>query len=365
MSKKNKMPGLKKIGKYWHIDKYVLGKRICKSTYQTNYNKAEEICLRIVNEIKDARLLGIRPRRKFLIATNYYLKNHIKKSLKNDELMLKKINEFIGDKYIDEIHMGSLQELIISKTKEGLKKSTINNYLQIIRNILNLCASDWIDENGLTWLASSPKIKFIKQEDRRKPYPLTWEEQDKLFNELPEYLRNMALFKVNTGTRNQEVCNLKWEWEIKLKESKTSVFLIPGEFIKNGEDRIIVLNDIAKSVVDSQRSKNKIYVFTYNNRKISTMNNTSWRNARKNVNLEEVRVHDLKHTYGRRLRAAGVSMEDRQDLLGHKNGKITTHYSIAEIDSLINESNKILNNNSKKQPSLTLLKIKNKNFNIL
>jgi hypothetical protein len=26
----------------------------------------------------------------------------------------------------------------------------------------------------------------------------------------------------------------------------------------------------------------------------------------------------MKHTFGRRLRAAGVSFEDRQDLLGHK-----------------------------------------------
>lgn len=34
-----------------------------------------------------------------------------------------------------------------------------------------------------------------------------------------------------------------------------------------------------------------------------------------------VRVHDLKHTYGRRLRAAGVSFEDRQDLLGHKRAR--------------------------------------------
>jgi hypothetical protein len=29
-----------------------------------------------------------------------------------------------------------------------------------------------------------------------------------------------------------------------------------------------------------------------------------------------VRVHDLRHTFGRRLRAAGVSLEDRQDLPG-------------------------------------------------
>ena len=38
------------------------------------------------------------------------------------------------------------------------------------------------------------------------------------------------------------------------------------------------------------------------------------------VKLHQVRVHDLKHTFGRRLRAAGVSFEDRQDLLGHRSG---------------------------------------------
>lgn len=33
-----------------------------------------------------------------------------------------------------------------------------------------------------------------------------------------------------------------------------------------------------------------------------------------------IRIHDLKHTFGRRLRAAGVTEEDRKALLGHKNG---------------------------------------------
>jgi hypothetical protein len=54
-----------------------------------------------------------------------------------------------------------------------------------------------------------------------------------------------------------------------------------------------------------------------------------------------VRVHDLKHTFGRRLRAAGVSFEDRQDLLGHKSGRITTHYSQAELESLIDAAERV------------------------
>ncbi len=71
------------------------------------------------------------------------------------------------------------------------------------------------------------------------------------------------------------------------------------------------------------------------------MNATAWQNARKKVNLAHVRVHDLKHTFGRRLRAAGVSLEDRQDLLGHRSGKITTHYSSAELQDLYEAANKV------------------------
>ena len=71
------------------------------------------------------------------------------------------------------------------------------------------------------------------------------------------------------------------------------------------------------------------------------MNNSAWQKARKRAGLAQVRVHDLRHTYGRRLRSAGVSFEDRQDLLGHKSKRITTHYSKAEIQNLIEASNKV------------------------
>ena len=52
-----------------------------------------------------------------------------------------------------------------------------------------------------------------------------------------------------------------------------------------------------------------------------------------------MRVHDLQHTFGRRLRAARVSVEDRQDLLGHESARITDHYSGAETGNLIEAAN--------------------------
>ena len=67
-------------------------------------------------------------------------------------------------------------------------------------------------------------------------------------------------------------------------------------------------------------------------------------------------MHDLKHTFGRRLRAAGVSFEDRQDLLGHKSGRITTHYSSAELSNLIEAANKVCIGNRGSSLALTILR---------
>ena len=72
---------------------------------------------------------------------------------------------------------------------------------------------------------------------------------------------------------------------------------------------------------------------------------------------QEVRIHDLKHTFARRLRAAGVLFEDRQDLLGHSSKSVTTHYSAAELGALIDAVNRI-SEKFRKSPALVLLKRK-------
>jgi len=56
----------------------------------------------------------------------------------------------------------------------------------------------------------------------------------------------MCLFKVNTGCREQEVCQLRWDWEVQVPELNTSVFIIPGELVKNREDRLVILNRVAR-----------------------------------------------------------------------------------------------------------------------
>jgi integrase len=115
---------------------------------------------------------------------------------------------------------------------------------------------------------------------------------------------------------------------------------------------------VAKSVVDEVRGQHEEYVFIYRGKPIFQMNNTAWQRARREIGLPKLRIHDLKHTFGRRLRSAGVSNETRKVLLGHRNGDITTHYSAPELEELIEAANRVCEQKSGKTPALVVLKQK-------
>jgi integrase len=379
----NRRPsGLIKRGGIWHIDKVFRGTSIRESTSTGDLAKAQEQLARRIEQIRNASVYGLRLDRTFRAAATKFLEeNQQKRSLADDAMLLRQLDPYIGDLALRQVHMGSLQSFISKRRADGVKSRTINNALALVRHILNLAASEWRDEQGLTWLEYAPKIKLLKVTDGRPPYPLSREEQAVFFRELPDHLARMALFKVNTGCREQEVCGLRWDYEVQVPELDTSVFIIPGNRVKNGQDRLVVLNRVARSIIDSQRGLDPDYVFTYCPRcrraepgepqpeppvrkPLGTMITKAWTRARERAadkwkkltgepapeGFRTVRVHDLKHTYGRRLRAAGVSFEDRQDLLGHKSTRITTHYSAAELANLIAASEKALEKSPTKLP---------------
>lgn len=351
-----KTPGLFKRGDIWWIDKQIKGRRIQESTGTTNLEEAERYLVRRLEQNRKASVYGERPRRTFQAAAIRYLQDFEHKvSIEQDATSLSMVMPFIGHLFLDEIHDGTIKPYIDFRRQQGNKSSTVKRDLAIVRRIMRLAAQSWRDEHGLSWLEVPPLLQIPDWKDARKPRPLSWTEQEAFFDALPTHLREMALFKVNTGCREQEVCGLSWEWEHSIPELNTSVFVIPAhEGVKNGEDRIVVLNEIAKAVIDRQRGIHDELVFTYKGARIERMNNTGWRNARKRANISDCRVHDLKHTFGLRLRAAGVSLEDRKALLGHTNGDITTHYSAVELNNLLAAANKVVP--TLKTQKITLLK---------
>jgi integrase len=354
---RKRMPGLVKRGGQWHIDKHIGGRRVCQSTETARLDEAEQVLARVIETERSARVYGVRPSRTFEhAAAKFVVENQHKRSIDSDIGRLKHLMPWLGGVAIHRLHMGTLQPWVEPRRQEGVTVGTINHGLKIVRRILNLASSEWVDEHGLTWLSAAPKIKLLPDVNKRPPYPLNWDEQDRLFGELPVHLAEMALFAVNTGCRDGEICSLRWDWEVKAVGLNTTVFIIPGSHVKNGDERVVVLNRVAASVIEARRlERHPTHVFGCRGQPVKRMLNGAWLRARGRVNLAQVRVHDLKHTFGRRLRAAGVSFEDRQDLLGHRSGRITTHYSAAELSLLIAAANRVCDRGTGK-PELVVLR---------
>jgi integrase len=380
--------GLSQRKGLWHIDKKINGERLYESTGTGDRAEAERYLIHRLEQIRQQKVYGVRQVRTFRdAATRYLLEHKDQPSIHLTALCLQQLDPYIGEMPLTHIDDQALEQFIKDrkaghveldgKIRKGVSNRTINIALERAIRVLSMCARKWRDDERRPWLDSVPMIaKLEEKRSSRKPYPMSWEEQSILFGELPAHLQVMALFKVNTGCREQEVCKLRWDWEISVPELGTSVFLIPADFggrharsgVKNGDERLVVLNNVAKSIIEKQRGISREWVFPYNNTAMHRMNDSAWKKARvraaklwqeKNLRpahpgYASIRIHDLKHSFGRRLRAAGVTEEDRKALLGHKNGSITSHYSGAELGHLIEAANKVSATDSR-GPVLTIL----------
>jgi integrase len=242
----------------------------------------------------------------------------------------------------DRIHDGTLRPFIELRQAEGVGSTTINRSLEVMRTILHRAARAYRDDDGRPWLERATPLISMLAESPRSPCPITWEEQDALFQRLPAHLQRMALFAVNTGARKSNICGLRWTWEVPVPEVGRSVFVIPPVAFKSRRAHVVILNDAAWSIVQAQRGLHPDYVFAFRKKPVHSMNNTAWRRARQEIGLPQVRIHDLRHTFAARLRGVGVSAEDRAALLGHACPTMPAHYASADVGRLIGLANRVL-----------------------
>lgn len=151
---------------------------------------------------------------------------------------------------------------------------------------------------------------LLSERDRREPYLLSWDEQERLFAALPASGQHGAL-QGQHGLSGAGGVPLQWEWEVVVPELGTSVFLIPAVYVKNRRKRCVVLNQVAKAVIEAQRGRRSPYVFNYRGHPVQKINSRARRRARTGADVPLAHMHDLKRTFGARLRAAGVRFEDR------------------------------------------------------
>ena len=336
------------------IDKRYLGVRIGLRVGAITQEQAEERLTVEMARIECERERRAHARPTFTdCAARYVAQSRSKRSIDVIKWHVQLLARYIGNLEPQQIHDATLEPFIKDRLAQGASATTINRTLEVVRTILNRAARSYRDADGRPWLDAMPPLITMLPENPRLPYPLTWKEQDELFRRLPTHLARMALFAINTGLRDSNVCGLQWTWEVDVPEVGRSVFVIPPEAFKTKRRHVVIVNDVAWSIIKAQRGLHPIWVFPFRGRRIGRMNNNGWHQARRQVGLPLVRVHDLRHSFGARLRAAGVSAEDREALLGHANHSMAGHYASADVGRLLTQANLIV----ERSGTRTLLRI--------
>jgi len=338
-------PGLRRRGKQgiWSIQKAIKvgGKsiNICETTGTSSLEEAERYLANRIGEIRSTHVYGEATPITLAEAAERYLLDCPEKGYSRAEIALANMCEHLGHLQISELHDGTVQPYVQERLKT-VTAGTVNRELGVLVRILNLCARSWRNEAGQPYLGNVPAIGRAKGA-ARAPYPLFKDEEERLLKECPDHLKQLVLFGLHTGCRSGEITALRWDWEVQVPELGVSLFILPATATKNGEERAVVLNSVARRIVEERRGVHPEYLFSWKGKRLSRISNSSWKKAKARAGLP-IRFHDLRHTFGHKLRAVGATVEDRKALMGHTSGDITTHYSAAELETLLEWVEKIV-----------------------
>lgn len=250
---------------------------------------------------------------------NYAKVNKVEKSWKTDDYYLKGMKEFFGDLYLHEFTLLEIEKYKSHRIKQGVRTSTINRCLTIIRKMFNL-AVDWevLQKNQIS------KIKFYSEKDNLMERILTRPEEERLLGASSEHLKPILIVALNSGMRLSEILTLQWKF-IDLNAKKIRLVKT-----KSGRIRIIninsnLLNELFK-LKQLNGDPNYLFFNEQTGKPLTTVKR-SFKGACERANISGLRFHDLRHTFATRLVEMGVDIITVKELLGHSSVTITERYT--------------------------------------
>jgi integrase len=315
-------------GKSWYIDFYYEGKRYTEKVGKVAKSVAEEKL-----DVKRSEVIrGEWKPKKIQISFDKFKEEYLEltrgdkkpKSSLRDECSLKHLSKTFDGKMLSEINSLLIEKYKKTRKEEGAEPATINRELGCLRHMFNMAIA-WGKAQNYPFGFGKNKVKFLK-EPKGKDRILSEEEEVRLLEAVrlttkSQHLEPIIITALNTGMRKGEILNLKWS----NVDFKTGYILV--EETKNGEIRRVPMNKKLTETLEGAKKVSKSeYVFSDNGKPYGDVK-TGWWTALKKAKIEEFRFHDLRHTFGSRLGMAGVDIRTIQELMGHKDIKMTMRYS--------------------------------------
>lgn len=259
---------------------------------------------------------------------NEYLERHAKvekRSWEADVWLYGKYLESWGARRLSAITRDDVEKL---KSDVGTRhgRYSANRAIALLSSIFNK-ATAW------GWLGANPTRGVPKYKEKKRERFVEAAEMPRLLaavrNEKDLDARDAILLMLLTGARKMNVLTMRWS-DLRLANA---TWVIPQT--KSGDSLRIPLVPLAVELLSERTSMNEesVYVFVARaglGHRVEI--SSAWRRIRAAAGLKDVRLHDLRRTFGSWQAAAGTSLPIIGKSLGHRNVATTAIYARLDID---------------------------------
>ncbi|MDE0436537.1 MAG: tyrosine-type recombinase/integrase [Bryobacterales bacterium] len=263
-----------------------------------------------------------------------YVPTHCKPSTQGE---YRRSVELFIDPAIGEMRIAEVERKDIAKLHFDLREKPYqaNRTLGVLSKMFSL-AEIW----GLRPDGSNPCRHVKRYKENKRERFLSPEETERLGevlreaeSEMPSAVAALRLLLL-TGCRLSEIQFLRWEHVkhdcIELPDAKTG-----GRIVPLGPEARAVLTDLPREDGNPWVIRGKLP-----GSHITDLQRP-WRRIRARAELEDVRIHDLRHSYASRALALGESLTMIGKLLGHTQVQTTARYAHLARDSIQNAAARI------------------------
>ena len=249
---------------------------------------------------------------------------HKRSAVRDEQLYRIRIAPKFGHLPLSKINRHEVQVFHVSLVKEhGLSPASADLHVALFRHALAL-AMEWemLEKNVLRG------FKLFHVDNRVENY-LNDAEVERLKDVLMADSNRMVslaiLFLLVTGARLNSALHAKWR-DVDLPNG---VWLVPATEAKSKRANPQYLNPSALWILDAvgtRGSSEYVFVNRQTGKPFTTITRV-WYRLRKEAGLNDrVRLHDLRHTFGRMVLAAGHSITELQRAMNHADCRTTQRY---------------------------------------
>lgn len=285
--------------------------------------------------------LGEVVRRTWKEAVNRYLEDHQhlktireyeRQRLWWDEQFKRHQLVFLDQLTPDAIRKIRDEEMARPKLRGGGKRSPadVNRKIALLRAVMVAVYREY------RWIEGEPPLyRFVSGEMERlrclKP-----EEVTRLARHLPSGYREMAMMAVATGLRRRNILRMRWD---QIDFGKR-IIRVDGELMKNGQTLVLPLNQMAIDILNDCRNETAwVFPLLDGKRPLNEIASKVWSKAIKAAQLDDLRWHDLRHTWASLLRQNGVDTAVLKELGGWRDARMVERYAHLDVSHLSEHAN--------------------------